>query len=215
MRRLFFVFLTLVLTFIPTLRAIAQSGDSPGAGISAPSLGSPLKGLVTIEGTTAIDGFLSWEITFSYAGDTTGSWFLIAEGDQTITQGELAQWDTNTITDGNYNMRLTIFLEGGRREHFLVTDLRVRNYSPIETVTPTPTLTSTPYTETPRPSMTATVTQLPSETPIPDTPTPLPTNPVIITQNDITNSLTRGAAGAAAAFVLVGLYWSIKRILRR
>jgi hypothetical protein len=215
MRRLFFVVLTLILTFIPSFGAVAQSGYSPGAGISAPTPGSPLKGLVTIEGTTTLDGFLSWEITFNYASDTTGSWFLIAEGNQAITQGELTQWDTNTITDGDYNFRLTIFLEGGRREHFVVNNLRVRNYSPIETVTPTPTLTPTPYTETPRPSLTATITQPPSETPIPDTPTPLPTNPVIITQNDITNSLTRGAAGAAAAFVLVGLYLSIKRIFRK
>jgi hypothetical protein len=215
MHRIFFALLILVLMFIPGFGVAAQSGDSTGAGIGAPTPGSPLKGLVTIEGTTALDGFLSWEITFNYVSDTTGSWFLIAEGDQAITQGELTQWDTNTITDGDYNLRLTVFLEGGRREHFVVNNLRVRNYSPIETVTPTPTLTSTPYTETPRPSLTATITQPPSETPVPDTPTPLPTNPVIITQNDITNSLTRGAAGAAVAFVLVGLYLSIKRIFRR
>ena len=215
MRRLFFVILTLLLIFTPDLWVAAQSGDSPGVQISAPTQGSPLKGLVTIDGNTTIEGFLSWEITFGYAGDATGTWFLLAEGDQAIPQGELTQWDTSTITDGNYNLRLTVFLEGGRREHFVVNDLRVRNYSPVETITPTPTLTSTPFTVTPQPSLTPSLTPIPSETPIPATPTPLPTNPAIITQQNLTNGLTRGAAGAAAAFLLVGLYWSVKRIFRK
>jgi hypothetical protein len=215
MRRLFFVILTLVLAFTPGLWVAAQSGDAPGVQISAPSPGTPLKGSVTITGNTAVEGFQSWEVTFGYAQDTTGTWFLIAEGDQPISQGELTQWETTTISDGNYNLRLTVYLEGGRREHFVVNDLRVRNYSPIETTTPTPTLTSTPFTETPRPSLTPTNTLIPSETAIPNTPTPLPTNPVTITQSDLNNSLVRGAAGAAAGFLLVGLYWSVKRVFRK
>lgn len=215
MRCLFFVILTLVFICTPGLRVAAQSAENPGVQISAPSPGAPLKGSVSITGNTAVAGFLSWEVNFGYAQDTTGTWFLIAEGAQPVNQGELAQWDTTTITDGNYNLRLTVYLEGGRREHFVVNDLRVRNYSPIETTTPTPTLTSTPFTETPRPSLTPSLTLIPSETAIPDTPTPLPANPVIITQGDLNNSLTRGAAGAAAAFVLVGLYWSVKRVFRK
>jgi hypothetical protein len=200
---------------IPGFGMNAQNGDSPNVQISAPAPGTPLKGLVSVEGSTLIDGFQSWELTFSYASDTTGTWFLIAEGNAAIDGGELAQWDTTTITDGDYNLRLSVFLEGGRREHYVVENLRVRNYSPIETITPTPSLTPTPFTETPLPSQTPTLTQPPTETPLPDTPTPLPTNPVTITQGNLNNSLTRGAAGAAAAFVLVGLYLSIKRMLRK
>jgi hypothetical protein len=215
MRRLFFSILILILIGIPGFGVAAQSGDPPGVQISAPPPDTPLKGLVSIEGSTLIDSFQSWELAFGYAADTTGTWFLIAEGDAAISGGELAQWDTTTISDGDYNLRLSVFLEGGRREHYVVENLRVRNYSPIETITPTPSLTPTPYTETPLPSQTPTTTQQPTETPLPDTPTPLPTNPVTITQGNINNSLMRGAAGAAAAFVLVGVYLSIKRILRK
>jgi hypothetical protein len=215
MRRLFFVVLTFIFACTPGLRVAAQNADIPGVQVSAPLPGTALKGLVTITGNTAVEGFLSWELNFGYARDTTGTWFLIAEGDEPISQGELTQWDTTTITDGNYNLRLTVYLDGGRREHFVVNDLRVRNYSPVETTTPTPTLTSTPFTETPRPSLTPSLTVIPSETAVPDTPTPLPTNPVTITQSDLSNSLTRGAAGAAAAFLLIGLYWSIKRVFRK
>ncbi len=215
MRRFLILILTLTATFAPAFGVFAQTGDSPGVEITAPLSGAPLKGLVTIEGTAALEGFRSWELTFAYAGDTTGTWFLLAEGEEPVTRGELAQWDTTTITDGDYNLRLTVFLEGGQRRHFVVESLRVRNYSPVETVTPTPTLTSTPYTVTPLPSLTPSPTAPPTQTPVPPTATPLPTNPAILTQSDLTNGITRGAAGAAAAFILVGLYISLKQTLRR
>ena len=215
MRRFLFVILVFLVLTSPVSWVAAQSGDSAGVEISVPTPGMPLQGTVTIAGSTLIEGFVSWEITFGYASDTTGTWFLVAEGEEQITRGELAQWDTTTITDGDYNLRLTVYLQGGRREHHVVNDLRVRNYSPIETITPTPTLTATPYTLTPRPSQTPTRTTQPTETPFPATPTPLPTNPVTITQSNINNSLMRGAAGALAIFVLIGLYLSLKKTLRR
>lgn len=215
MRRSLFVILVLVVMLFPASWVAAQSGDSASVEITTPLQGISLQGIVTIQGSTLIDDFQSWEITFGYTNDTTGTWFLIAEGEEQVTNGELTQWDTTTITDGDYNLRLTVYLQGGRREHYVVNNLRVRNYSPVETLTPIPTLTSTPYTETPLPSQTSTSTTQPSETPLPDTPTPLPTNPVTITQTTINNSLLRGASGALAAFVLVGLYLSVKRMIRR
>ena len=158
MHHFFFLILTLIVMHIPASWVAAQTGDSSGVEITAPTSGTPLQGMVSIEGSTLVDSAISWEVTFGYANDSTGSWFLIAEGEEQVTRGELTQWDTTTITDGDYNLRLTVYLQGGRREHYVVNDLRVRNYSPIETITPTPTLTSTPYTETPRPSLTPTST---------------------------------------------------------
>ena len=163
----------------------------------------------------AVDGFVSWELNFSYAIDTTGSWYLIAEGDQPVSKGLLAEWDTSTITDGNYQVRLTVFLEGDRRSHFVVPDIRVRNYTAIETLTATPTLTSTPYTLTPQPSQTATLSQTATVTTVPDTPTPLPTNPIEISPFEINTSVARGVLGTLAAFLLMGLYLSLKRVFQR
>ena len=215
MRRFVFMILAFMGMSLPASWVTAQSENPTDVKITAPDPGTPLQGIVTIEGNTLVEGFVSWEMSFGYANDSTGTWFLIAEGDEQVTSGELTQWDTTTITDGDYNLRLTVYLQGGRREHDVINNLRVRNYSPIETMTPTPTLTSTPYTETPRPSLTPTKTIQPTETPIPNTPTPLPANPATITQSDINNSLIRGAAGALAAFILIGLYLSIKRMIRR
>ena len=199
---------------LPIFRVDAQE-SSPVVVITSQTAGDAVRGIVPISGNTAVEGFQSWELTFGYAGDKTGTWFFIAESDQPITDDILTQWDTTTLTDGTYNLRLTVFLEGGRRTHFIIPDIRVRNYTPIETVTSTPTLTSTPFTVTPQPSLTPTITLPPTETPIPDTPTPLPTNPIEISPRHVSNSLMRGAAGALAAFLAIGLYTTLKKVFRK
>ena len=91
----------------------------------------------------------SWEITFSYIEGSTETWFLIDESDLSVTDEMLSEWDTTTISDGNYNLRITIFLERERKTHFIVDNLRVRNYTQVETDTPNPTITISPILETP------------------------------------------------------------------
>lgn len=213
MRRVGLLFSLLVVSLLPAFWVHAQDAEPVSAAITSPNAGQALRGKVIILGNTAVTGFISWELTFSYAGDTTGSWFLIAEGAEATAEGELAEWDTTTITDGNYQLRLTVYLDGDRRTHFIVPDLRVRNYTLIETETATPT--STPYPLTPQPSYTATLAYPASETPVPSTPTPLPTNPIEILTPEINNSLQRGALGTLAFFVLMGLYLRLKHGLGR
>ncbi len=203
----------ILLTGVSAVRA--QGLNAAGVGITSLQPGQAIRGLVPITGTTATDGFLSWELTFTYSGDPTGTWFLIAEGEQPLEEALLAQWDTTTITDGLYDLRLTVYRENGRRSHNIVKQLRVRNYTPIETNTPTPSLTPTPFTLTPEPTQTPTSTTTPTETPIPDTPAPLPTNSLVLSPREVTHSLARGAAGAFAAFLLVGLYTSLRKMFRR
>jgi hypothetical protein len=215
MRRLGLFFSWILISFSSTLWARAQDQSTGKIEITSLTAGEAIRGQVAIKGNTAVAGFIHWELNFSYTSDTTGSWFLIAEGDQPIQDDVLAEWDTTTITDGNYHLRLTVSLEGDRRKHFIVEDIRVRNYSTIETLTPTPTFTATPYTLTPRPSCTATPVQPPSETPIPETPTPLPTNPITISTGDISTSLQWGAIGTLAVFILISIYLSIKTLIRR
>jgi len=203
----------ILLTWVSVTQA--QSPNTAGVGITSLQPGEAIRGIVPITGTTATDGFLSWELTFTYSGDPTGTWFLIAEGEQPLEEDLLAQWDTTTIIDGLYDLRLTVYRENGRRTHHIIPQLRIRNYTPIETNTPTPSLTPTPFTLTPMPSQTPTSTTPPTSTPIPVTPTPLPTNPLELSPRDVTYSLARGAAGAFAAFLLVGIYTSIRKARHR
>lgn len=215
MWRLGLFFSILISLFTTSSVVNAQDKENaPKAEISSHQAGEAVRGIVPITGSTEVDGFVSWELSFSYSGDTTGTWFLISEGQDQILDDILTEWDTTTITDGVYNLRLSVNLQGGRRTHFILPDIRVRNYTPIESETPKPSQTPTPFTLTPLPSKTPSPTLLPTDTPIPDTPTPLPTNPIEISTPAISNSLIRGAGLTITVFLIMGLYANIRKWLR-
>jgi hypothetical protein len=196
----------MMILLVSPLPTKAQEEEPVIPGITAPLAGEALQGYTIISGTTTVDALQSWELSFSYRDDTTDTWFLIYEGEQAIEDGTLTEWDTSTLTDGIYNLRLTIFLEDDDPVVIVVPDIRIRNYTSIETSTPT-------LTNTPDPAQ-ATATPTASITPVPPTPTPLPTNPIEITSSDLSTGLTRGAIGAAITLLIVGLYVSIRNTLR-
>ena len=178
-------------------RAVAAQGLPE---ILSPQQGDVLQGVVSIRGSSKVTGFLSAEIDFSYAGDPTGTWFLISTGSQPVESDILASWDTTTITDGNYNIRLRVVLTDGTHQDVVIPNLRVRNYTPIETPTPAPTAIL--------PTLTPTVTLTP--TPFP-TPTPLPANPAVLTSKEISTSLGYGGLGAVIFITVFGIYLWLRR----
>jgi len=145
-------------------------------------------------------GFLFSEVAFAYAGDTTGTWFLIAALNNQVTEGTLATWDTTTITDGNYILRLRVYLDDGSFHDVTVRNLRVRNYTPVETPTPAPTSI--------RPTLVPTITLTP--TPFP-TPTLLPTNPAILTPANVSMSVGYGGLAAIILLIVLGSYLWLRR----
>lgn len=178
---------------------------TPTAAILVPLAGQAVQGRIPVWAYTAIQGFQKAELFFGYAEDPTGTWFLIGQSAEPVLGGEIGTWDTSLITDGNYDLRLLITLQDGDQVETVVHGLRVRNYTPVETDTPTPVIP----TDTPQPGEkpTSTVTPLPTITP---TPTPLPTNPAEMTTEQITGSLGKGALAALGAFVILGFYLLIK-----
>jgi len=168
--------------------------------IRSPLPGQALQGSLNITGSNAVAGFASAEVSFAYAGDQMGTWFLIGEASQPIQDGTLAQWDTSSITDGDYDLRLRVKREDGSHLDVVVSGLRVRNYTPVETDTPTPvTPTATPMPGELPVTATLTPVSLPSAT-------PLPTNPAVITSQDIALGLGKGALAVIALFALMGVY---------
>jgi len=207
MRRAFNFVCVMILIFGSILSVRAQEEDeTPKGGISAPLAGEALQGSMSITGTTAIEGFKAWILSFSYVDDTSGTWFLIDEGTTPVEDDAIAQWNTAKITDGSYNLRLIIDLDGGETIVFIVPNLRIRNYSLIETSTPTITPTIDPASSSATPTSTS--------TPIPPTPTLLPTNSIEISSTDFNNSLSRGGLSVLVLFLIIGLYASIRRTLR-
>ena len=198
----------LALAFFLPQRAAAQIETD--IRITAPASGDTLQRLINITGTSAADDFASSELSFAYASDSTFTWFLIYSTDQPVTEGLLAAWDTNLVTDGDYNLRLRVTLQDGSLLETLVTGLRVRNQTPTETPTLAPTSTpdfdrpstSTPLPPTPMPAPTS--TRLP-------TPTALPSNPAAVTPDEITFFLGRGILLALLTFVVVGIFLRLRR----
>ena len=214
MRRLVGLLLLAILILIPDLNAVGQESDPtdqlPQVAINSPVNGQVLQGPITISGHTSVDGFIFGELKFAYIQDLTDTWFLIYESDEPVSDGELTQWDTSTITDGEYNLRLVVTLEDGSQLASDISNLRVRNYTPIETNTPEPSATHAPG-DTPVP----TITPTPTVTPIPPTATPLPPNPAQISPQDIILSLGKGVLVAIGLFAILGIYQLIRTASRR
>ena len=192
--------LSFVFWMVSALPILARTAPSGNVVIDSPHPGDVLQGVVPIVGSTAIDGFVSADISFTYADDPTGTWFLIAKSLQPISKSTLVTWDTTVITDGNYVLRLQVTLVDGNMREFLVPELRVRNYTPIETPIPLPMV----------PEPTPFPTAAPTLTPFP-TPTGLARNPATLAPMDVSASIIYGGLAAILAFIILGIYLWLRR----
>jgi len=181
--------------------------------IISPKPGQALQGNIPVVVDTTFQKFQSVELTFAYANNPTKTWFLIYQGLQPVSNGPLVAWDTSLITDGDYDLRMTITFLDGSQHAVDVRGLRVRNYSAVETDTPAPaTPTSPPATaETPIPTITP--THQPS--PLPPAATALPPNPAELQQQDVWLNAGKGALAIVGLFALAGLYQAARSLGRQ
>lgn len=169
----------------------------------SPQPGSAVQGSITIQGSTDVPDFQYAELSFSYSAGQNESWFLIQQLRTPAKAGPLAVWDTTTIADGNYRLRLQVFLTDGKILETILAGLRVRNYSKIETSTPTSLQAVT------RPAASATVV-VSTATPRP-TPTLLPTNPVQIPPARLGTSLAIGVGISIVLFIGLAFYQAVRK----
>ncbi|NOH13823.1 MAG: hypothetical protein HND51_19450 [Chloroflexi bacterium] len=193
----------LYLSFFTTTEAVFAYQVRFEASVQSPLPGEAVQGVVQVIGTTDIRNFEVYELAFAFEGDPTESWFVLAESTEAIERDVLGEWDTTTLTDGEYKLRLIVTLDGDEPQEILVEGLRVRNYTPIETSTPAPTIPAAPG---------ATLTFTAS--PLPPTVTPLAPNPAEFSTAEIQASLLRGMVIAAVLLGSVGLYILTRRSLR-
>jgi len=182
---------------------------APPIAITSPLTGDVLRGQVTITGTTDIENFLSAQLDFAYASNPDGNWFTLQAFSQPVQNSALATWDTTTISDGDYILRLRVNLNDGTSQEVTV-PVKVQNDAPLPT--PTVVMTSTPDSVTvdiPTPFLLA-ASPTPTEVPRP-TPTVLPTNSVSLNQNAIYSSLSRGALVIIGLFIFAGLIIRMRR----
>ena len=197
---------------IPLVLSMIAAQDTPAIAITSPKEGEILRGQVTITGTTDVPNFISAQLDFAYASNAGGNWFTL----QTLSQpaepegAALFTWDTTSITDGDYILRLRVSLSDGTFQDVTV-PVRIQNDTSIPTATPVPTATQEDVVsiQNPTPFLLA-ASPTPTEVPRP-TPTPLPANPVALSQNEIYASLGRGALVIIGLFVISGIALRLRR----
>ena len=193
-------------------------GQVPQAAITSPRMNAVLRGRVEIKGSASIPNFWYYKVEYGYGADPL-SWALV-DGETHPTEvidGVLAIWDTTTVPDGTYSLRLRVVYRDGNYEEAFVRQVVVANAEPTETPTPTVTPTSTP---TPVATPTVAIIQPtipPTPTPVP-TPTPLPGRPEpgmlripTIDVKGLGQAFCFGATAAGALFLLFGVIALLRR----
>ena len=194
---------------LPFLFFWIAAQDTSSVAINSPAPNDVLRGQVNIIGSTSLPDFVSAQLEFAYASDTTGTWFPIQSLSQPVFDSPLYAWDTTTVTDGDYILRLRVFVADGSFQEVTV-PVKLQNDTIPVTATIVPT--STPEEVTilvPTPFLLA-ASPTPTEQPKP-TPTALPTNPASLDSNTILMSLGRGALVILGLFAFTGLILRIRR----
>ena len=177
-----------------------QVADRPQ--IESPRPGDVLQGVINIYGSTDITDFQSADIAFSYEGDQSETWYLIQQSQDKVKSGVVASWDTTTIADGTYRLRVVINQSDNHTVETVVSNLRVRNYTPVETNTPEITNGEGIQQTAVLPTSTKLVQA---------TSTDLPANPAQVTPVRFSFSLVQGIVYSGVLFALLGLYLAIQK----
>lgn len=195
--------------FLPFVLFLIAAQDAPPIAITAPLSGDILRGEVTITGTTDVADFLSAQLDFAYAPNPTDTWFTLQTFSQPIVDSPLAVWNTTSISDGDYILRLRVNLNDGTFQEATV-PIKVQNDVPFSTPISAPTPTPDSVTvQIPTPFLLA-ASPTPTEIPRP-TPTALPPNPASLNQSEIFASLGRGSLVIIGLFILSGILIRLRR----
>jgi len=198
----FLIFVFFVINFLPG--RFLQRNQLDLVRILTPQKGSVLQGNIDIVGTATGIGFQYAEVSFRYQKEDPGDWFLISQISEPKVDDFLLTWDTSSIVDGDYQVKIQAFYMDGHQIEAIIEDLRIRNYSPVETVIAT-TLPSSNPQMTENPSLMITPTKI-----ITEYATPLPKNELSTDIGGILNSTLQGAIVGVLLLIVLGL-WLILR----
>ena len=208
----FFVFPTRALAAPPALNC-----NTNNAAISSPESGAVVSGVVQIEGSASLGGaFQYYKVEFSTANRDD---YVVFSGlvRQQVVNGQLAVWDSASVPDGQYSIRLRVVDQTGNYCEVVVRNLRVQNSAPIPpTDTPTPEESPTP-TEvegTPAFSVVPTVVptiQLPTSGENSGAPAPTVAQPGVTRTPSSGTSLLGGINATSIVDALTGIFSGLFR----
>jgi hypothetical protein len=196
-----------LLCLLPFLLLMVAAQDA-NVAVTSPAPNEALRGEVNIIGSTDAPNFVSAQLDFAYASDQAGTWFPLQTLSQPVFDSPLYTWDTTSISDGDYILRLRVFISDGTVQEVTVPITLLNDSVPTPTAAPTSTPESV-SAQIPTPFLLA-ASPTPTDVPRP-TPTAMPTNPVSLHRNEIYASLGRGALVILGLFAFAGIILRLRR----
>lgn len=171
--------------------------------IENPASGDALQGQVSINGGYQIAEAKELEVSFRFQDSDLQNWFVISRIVQPADGKIFILWDTTTIADGTYSLRVRLLMQNGESDELIIPDLRVRNYSIIETNTPVPFVIQMPE---------AAQNEALNATPTPQkvTATPYPRNNLEVDSQDLVTNAYQGIIFSILIFIVFGIYFLLK-----
>lgn len=181
--------------------------------LTAPQPGAEVRGLIEIQGKMDALDFSSAELAFTYsfsASDPASGWFPIQTFSQPVTVPVIASWDTTAVTDGDYTLRLRVFLKDGSTLDALVEDVKIRNNEPLPTATQPPTLADFNFQPL-DPAQGVVVEMTPTYKVVYSDATPLPDNPASLSTSSIYRIFWQSVLAALLLFALFSILLRIRK----
>lgn len=126
---------------VPTWTPVVATAYPYDVRISYPVDGSQIAGYITIIGSASHPRFLQYALEWGPDPNPSNLWYpLTAPQSRPVINGALGAWNTTLQPDGQYQVRLHVWLNDGTETFDIATAIRVSNTQP----TAVPTLTSTP-----------------------------------------------------------------------
>ncbi len=193
--------------------------QEPAWEITSPVANARLRGTIEIRGSAYLGGNF-WFYKVEYAPlSAPEAWVVIIYAEREVREGLLGTWDTATVPDGTYNLRLAVVYPDGNYEQTPLRKVVVANAEPTATPTPTETPTPTPTVVLATPTVVVVQPTVVRFTPTPTpvaTRTAVPEVPSSITLPDmgiVFNSVLFGALVAGAFFAFIIIVNLIRRLI--
>ena len=112
--------------------------------ITSPRANAQLRGTVEVTGSAYLAGDFSFYKLEYAPASLPGGWIFLLEGRQEVLDGLLGAWDTTTVADGTYLLKLTVVHLNSQFQETAPRQVVVANAQPTETATPTATPEASP-----------------------------------------------------------------------
>ncbi|MFZ1404213.1 MAG: hypothetical protein WAW03_14055, partial [Anaerolineae bacterium] len=123
------------------------------AGLTAPHTGDRLQGQIAIKGTAMHPAFARYELYAAPSG--SNRWQFLSQNSYEVSSGVLWVWDTSTVHDATYDLRLRVVKQDSNYDDYLVSGVQVANQAAARRAVPAAAdlVTATPVLPAPTPDI--------------------------------------------------------------